>query len=119
MNSKVLGKRLKEIRLQLGLTQKELAAVTQLNQSVISRVENGEEVYASVLLAILHFYQSKISIDNLFAHDFNAQEESQTCLSKKERQQRVIHQLNMLADIINEASETSLAQIDRLRKEIL
>lgn len=76
MNSKVLGKRLKEIRLQLGLTQKELAAVTQLNQSVISRVENGEEVYASVLLAILHFYHNKISIDKLFAHDFNAQEES-------------------------------------------
>ena len=54
MDSIILGERLRQIRLMLGLTQKELAEATHLTQPVMSRLENGEEVYASVLLSVLY-----------------------------------------------------------------
>ena len=60
MDSKILGERLRQIRLMLGMTQKELAWATHLSQPVLSRLENGEEVYASVLLSVLYYYQGKI-----------------------------------------------------------
>ena len=78
MDSKILGKRLRQIRLMMGLTQKELATATYLAQPVISRLENGEEVYASVLLSVLYYYQGKVSLDRLFAPDFVASKEKLT-----------------------------------------
>lgn len=118
MDSKILGERLRQIRHQLGLTQRQLAAATDLTQSVMSRLENGEEVYASVLLAVLHFYQDKISLDGLFAPDFNAANEKLGYDQSENRRQKFIRQLDIIADAINEASVTSLAQIDRLKKDL-
>lgn len=119
MDSKILGERLRQIRLMLGLTQKELATATYLAQPVISRLENGEEVYASVLLSVLYFYQGKISLDKLFAPDFVAAKEKLMYNSREEILQKLVRQLNLISDTISEANETSLAQINRLKKEIL
>ena len=118
MDSKILGERLRQIRLQLGLSQRQLAASTNLTQSVMSRLENGEEVYASVLLAVLRFYQGKISIDRLFAPDFNATKEKMDYDGREKHRQAFIRQLDIIADAISEASVTSLAQIDRLKKDL-
>ena len=60
MDLKVLGERLRMIRKHLGINQQELADATNLTQPAISRLEKGEEVYASTLLAVLSFYQDKI-----------------------------------------------------------
>ena len=119
MDSKILGKRLRQIRLMMGLTQKELATATYLAQPVISRLENGEEVYASVLLSVLYYYQGKVSLDRLFAPDFVASKEKLLYTSREEMLQKLVRQLNLIADTISEANETSLAQISRLKKEIL
>lgn len=119
MDLKILGERLRQIRLMLGLTQKELAAATYLAQPVISRLENGEEVYASVLLSVLYYYQGKISLDRLFAPNFIAAKEKLMYNSREEMLQKMVRQLDLISDIIREANETSLAQIDRLKKGVL
>lgn len=119
MDSKILGERLRQVRLMLGLTQKELAVATYLAQPVISRLENGEEVYASVLLSVLYYYQGKICLDRLFAPNFIAVKEELMYNSREEMLQKLVHQLNLIADTISEANETSLAQISRLKKEVL
>lgn len=119
MDSKILGERLRQIRLILGLSQKELAIATNLAQPVISRLENGEEVYASVLMSILFYYQGKISLDSLFAQDFIAVKEKLLYTSREDLLQKLVRQLDLVADTINEANVMSLAQIDRLKKEVL
>lgn len=66
-----LGKRLRQIRKKIGLTQNELAEVTGLRQVSISRLENGDEVYSSVLLEILLYYQPHFNLDYMFDKDFD------------------------------------------------
>lgn len=119
MDSIILGERLRQIRLMLGLTQKELAEATHLTQPVMSRLENGEEVYASVLLSVLYYYQGKINLDRLFAPDFIVTKEKLVYANREEMLHKVVRQLNLIADTIDEAKETSLAQINRLKKEVL
>lgn len=118
MDSKILGERLRQVRLMIGLTQKELAEATHLTQPVLSRLENGEEVYASVLLSVLYYYQGKICLDRLFAPDFVASKEQLVYASREEMLQKLVRQLDLIADTISEANEMSLAQIDRLKKEV-
>ena len=63
----VFGGRLKQIRKFLRLTQDEVARSAKVSQAAISRIEHGEEVYASVLLALVFFYQSqRISTEVIF-----------------------------------------------------
>lgn len=119
MNSKILGERLRQIRLMMGLTQQELATATSLTQPVISRVENGEEVYASALLSILYYYQGKISLDCLFASNFIATKEKLLYTSRENLLLKFVRQLDLVAATIGEANEASLAQIGRLKKELL
>ena len=69
MDSKILGERLRMIRKHLEISQQELAKATNLTQPAISRLENGEEVYASALLAVLDFYREKINMDYLLDPD--------------------------------------------------
>ena len=71
MELKVLGERLRMIRKHLGINQQELADATNLTQPAISRLEKGDEVYASTLLAVLSFYQDKICLDRLIATDLD------------------------------------------------
>ena len=119
MDSMILGERLRQIRLMLGMTQKELAWATHLSQPVLSRLENGEEVYASVLLSVLYYYQGKISLDRLFSPDFVASKEKLLYTNREDILQKLVRQLDLIADTISEANVMSLAQIDRLKKEVL
>ena len=62
---KELGPRLKLIRQELGITQKELAEALGLRQMLLSKFENGGMVYASVLLDVLCFFRGKVNINYL------------------------------------------------------
>lgn len=68
---KVLGDRLRQIRKQMGLTQKQLAENAHTAQSAISRLENGDEVNASMLMAVLLYYGQTFSLDYIFTKDFD------------------------------------------------
>lgn len=62
-----IGIRLKQIRKFLHLTQNEVARSAHVSQAAISRIEHGEEVYASVFLSLIHFYHSQhISVETIF-----------------------------------------------------
>lgn len=100
------------------MSQKQLATAIGQTQPSVSRLENGEEVYASVLLAVLLFYQSKINLDNLFAQYFNTEDERLFYYSPEEKRQSISQQLDLMADIINEANEACLSQLTRLKKNI-
>ena len=117
MDAKILGERLRQIRKRLGITQKQLAEATNLTQSVMSRLENGEEIYASALLTILYYYQGKISLDYLFSPDFDAESDRLLSSFKEGELQSFRHQIDIIADIISSAGETSLSQIEVLKQK--
>lgn len=60
-----IGPRLKLIRQELGITQKELAMALGMNQAILSKFENGGMVYASVLLDVFCFYRGKVNLNYL------------------------------------------------------
>ena len=72
-----LGVRLKLIRQELGITQKELAQALDLNPATLSKFENGGMVNAAVLLDIICFYHEKYDIDSLLKSADNS--EFQSC----------------------------------------
>lgn len=118
IDSQILGDRLKQIRSLMGITQKQLAVFTGMTQSAISRLEKGEEVYASVLMSVLHYYHGKVSLDNLFAPDFCAEKERMRCRSHEEDRKSILRQLDIMADIFNEANDTCLTQIAKMKLKV-
>ena len=118
IDSRILGERLRLIRNRLGMTQTQLAAATGQTQPAISRLENGEEVYVSALIAVLIYYQDKICFDNLFAQIFMTEDEHLLYMSRERLQRSFLQQLDLMADILNDANEACLTQLTRLKKNI-
>ena len=114
MNAKRLCERLRMIRRHLGISQQQLAKATNLTQPAISRLENGEEVYASALLAVLKFYQDKVSLDSLFDPNLDTSDRASLCRSRREIRQRLNSQLATIAHNLEE----SLDQIAALKNQI-
>ena len=110
MELKVLGERLRMIRKHLGINQQELADATNLTQPAISRLEKGDEVYASTLLAVLSFYQDKICLDRLIATDLDAGQTTQLYASRQEMRQR----LEEIASRLDQTKE----QVEALRNDL-
>lgn len=118
MDAKILGERFRKTRKQLGFSQKQLAEATGLTQSVMSRLENGEEIYASAFVAILDYYHGKINLDYLFDSDFLIDSGKLKPFFLEEKLQSIRRQFDILADIIGAANEECLAQIEALKKSM-
>lgn len=103
IDAKRLGERLRKIRKQLGITQLQLAEATKLTQPAISRLENGEEIYASAMLAVLEFYRYKVSLDYLFDPELGEDNQDLLYCSRYEIRQRI---QSKLAVIVQEMDET-------------
>ena len=114
MDAKKLGGRLRRVRKLLGLNQQQLAKVTNLTQPAISRMENGEEVYASALLAVLDFYREKICLDSLFDPKLDEDDKNLLSNSLYEACQRIDHQLAFIAQDL----EKSKRKIAALRNKL-
>lgn len=114
MDLKVLGERLRMIRKHLGINQQELADATNLTQPAISRLEKGDEVYASTLLAVLSFYQDKISLDRLIATDLDTGQTAQLYSSRQETRQRLSLSLAEITSMLDQTKE----QVEALRNNI-
>lgn len=114
MDAKRLGERLRMIRKHLGIKQQQLAEATNLTQPAISRLENGEDVYSSALLAVLTFYKDKVNLDYLFDTDLDVDDHSQIYCSRNEIRQKLDHKL---ADIAQDF-EKCQKQIAALRSQI-
>ncbi len=114
MDAKRLGERLRMIRKHLGLNQQQLAKATNLTQPAISRMENGEEVYASALLAVLNFFKDRICLDQLFTQDLNEANKDLLYHNRYEMTQRLERQL----DIIVQDLSKSQKKIESLRDNL-
>ena len=111
MELKVLGERLRMIRKHFGINQQQLADATHLTQPAISRLEKGEEVYASTLLSVLSFYQDKICLDNLLSPDLDSGQDTLLYSSRQEIRQSMS---SCLADIANWLAKAT-EQVESLR----
>lgn len=115
MDLQQFGKRLRLIRKRLGLTQVQVATETHLSQTAISRVENGDEIYASALIAIQHFYMSKISLDFLIADDLGAEDIFSLQEELEKRQQRI----RLIVKEIYLSTEKNLQKLEQLQQLII
>lgn len=114
MELKVLGERLRMIRKHLGINQQQLANATNLTQPAISRLEKGEEVYASTLLAVFSFYQDKVCLDNLLSPDLDTDQNTQLYASSQEIRQKISHDLEEIASRLDQTKE----QVEALKSNI-
>ena len=117
VNLKELGDRLRQLRLYQGLSQKQLAAKLHITQSAVSRLENGEEVHASALLAVLLSYENKVSFDEILSSHFNINTLSDHHIKEATRQLLSRH-LDIIKDAINQSNETCLQQLELLQNQI-
>ena len=62
LDSKLIGKRLKDIRKELKLSQSDLANIIGINKSSISRYESGESLILTICLYTI-CYKYNISVD--------------------------------------------------------
>ena len=109
MELKVLGERLRMIRKHLGINQQQLADATNLTQPAISRLEKGDEVYASTLLAILSYYQDKVCLHKLLSPDLDTDSNAQLFTNPQEmllRQNRSLTEIASRLEKIKELVET-------------
>ena len=111
MDAKRLGERLRMIRKHLGIKQQQLAEATNLTQPAISRLENGEEVYSSAILAVLTFYRDKVNLDYLFDPDLDINEHLQVYCNRDVIRQNLDRHLAEIAHCL----EKDLKQIATLR----
>lgn len=114
MELKVLGERLRMIRKHFGINQQQLADATNLTQPAISRLEKGDEVYASTLLAVLSFYHDKICLDQLIAADLDTGQSAQLYSSPQEMRQKLSQSLEDIAIRLDQTRE----QIETLRIDL-
>lgn len=117
VNLKELGDRLRLLRMQQGLSQKQLAAELHITQSAVSRLENGDEVHASALLAVLMFYENKVSFDEVLSSHFNIDSQSDYHINTTAKQLLSRH-LDIIKDAISQSNETCLQQLELLRHKI-
>jgi hypothetical protein len=78
------------------------------------RLEKGDEVYASTLLAVLSFYRDKICLDHLIATDLDAGQTAQLYASRQEIRQRLSQSLEEIASRLDQTKE----QIETLRNDL-
>ena len=105
MDAKRFGERLRMIRKNLGIKQQQLAEATNLTQPAISRLENGEEVYSSAILAVLTFYRDKVNLDCLFDPDQDINEHSQFYCNRNVIHQNLDRQLAEIAQDLEKGLE--------------
>ena len=70
-----LGRRFKQIRQHLGLTQTEVANQLGTSQLMIYRTEKGESILSPLLLSTILFYSKSVSLEALFSKNFDIEDE--------------------------------------------
>ena len=113
MDTKKLGERIRMIRKHFGITQLQLAEVANMTQPAISRLENGEEVYASGILAVLDFFRDKVSLDHLLDPDLGEDDLDLLFCSRHEKIQRIDKELAIITQDLDDTKK-KIAALKRL-----
>ena len=75
LDMKELGRRFKQIRQHLGLTQTEVANQLGTSQLMIYRIEKGESILSPLFLSTILFYSKSVSLEALFSKNFDIEDE--------------------------------------------
>ena len=106
-----IGPRLKLIRQNMGITQRELARELGINQAILSKFERGNMVYASVLLDVLSYFRGHIDVNYLLqpGNGFNLNDERHAFSNHSQRDffidQIENHTIEKINDSISEAQQ--------------
>ena len=113
---KTVGNRLRQIRHFLKLTQNEVAQSTKTSQAAISRLEHGEEVYASVFISIIKYYSTHIDIGNP-----NFEISSDLLLSSQDKTFKKIlsRKIDAIKEELDEAHTTGISHLEFIKKLIM
>lgn len=66
-----IGRRIKEVRNYLLMTQQQMSDASGVSVLAISKIEHGKQTTSVALLKIISFCSNYISLDFLFAKDFS------------------------------------------------
>ena len=110
-----LGPRLKLIRQELGITQKDLAQALDLNQAILSKFENGGMVYASVLLDVLCFFRGKLNLNFLLqpGEEYNINDERGMYTEAKQHDVIIRGKCKMARQDVNKAIEEAKTNLQK------
>ena len=110
-----LGPRLKLIRQELGITQKDLAQALDLNQAILSKFENGGMVYASVLLDVLSFFRGKLNLNFLLqpGEEYDINDERGLCSDNKQHDVIIHGKCKMIRQDMSKAIDEAKANLQK------
>ena len=116
---KTVGNRLRQIRHFLKLTQNEVAQSTKTSQAAISRLEHGEEVYASVFISITKYYSTHIDIGCIFNPDFEISPDLLLSSQDNSFKKILSRKIDAIKEELNEAHTTGISHLEFIKKLIM
>lgn len=116
---KTVGNRLRQIRHFLKLTQNEVAQSTKTSQAAISRLEHGEEVYASVFISIIKYYSTHIDIGCIFNPNFEISPDLLLSSQDKSFKKILSRKIDAIKEELNEAHTTGISHLEFIKKLIM
>ena len=116
---KTVGNRLRQIRHYLKLTQNEVAQSTKTSQAAISRLEHGEEVYASVFISIIKYYSTHIDIGCIFNPNFEISPDLLLSSQDNSFKKIVSRKIDAIKEELDEAHTTGIRHLEFLKKIIM
>lgn len=116
---KTVGNRLRQIRHFLKLTQNEVAQSTKISQAAISRLEHGEEVYASVFISIIKYYSTHIDIGCIFNPNFEISPDLLLSSQDNSFKKIVSRKIDAIKEELDEAHTTGISHLEFIKKLIM
>lgn len=116
---KIVGNRLRQIRHFLKLTQNEVAQSTKTSQAAISRLEHGEEVYASVFISIIKYYSTHIDIGCIFNPNFKISPDLLLSSQDKSFKKILSRKIDAIKEELDEAHTTGISHLEFIKKLIM
>ena len=116
---KTVGNRLRQIRHFLKLTQNEVAQSTKTSQAAISRLEHGKEVYASVFISIIKYYNTHIDIGCIFNPNFKISPDLLLSSQDKSFKKILSRKIDAIKEELDEAHTTGISHLEFIKKLIM
>lgn len=116
---KTVGNRLRQIRRFLKLTQNEVAQSTKTSQAAISRLEHGEEVYASIFISIIKYYSTHIDIGCIFNPNFEISPDLLLSSQDKSFKKILSRKIDAIKEELDEAHTTGISHLEFIKKLIM
>jgi len=98
-NREILGKRLKMLRVDLGLSQSVVCEEMDIPQASLSSFENGTGGGLKIFLDLLNFYSSHYNVSNVLVSDFYVMKKGEKNLNAGSKE-RIFEEIEELEEDI-------------------